>query len=427
MIETPPRFEAEADFSEDPRLLLRKFLWIGLLCVAAVLALATYGVYRVYSWRLVESAHSEAQAVCQVVLIKEKKHLLRSDETGKARLELPDSDRILFNRRLRQYLEPFAVDAVWIWDTHYRIVNRSGDERGVPIGYKSPGVAQALAGKRFSRLESVRDPNATGKTIGGSSEQMVSYLPIWGRDKEILGAIEIRRNIAAFRQDIRRGVLSSSLLLGTVLLTLFGCVFLLVKKGADRLARAQDALRRLATTDPLTGVCNRREVLVRADESFSRQMEGHDPDAPARFGILMLDFDNFKTINDTYGHLAGDGVLQELARRIRVVLRPQDILGRVGGEEFLVVLPGSSPEQCEQIAERLCQVVRAEPFQVGSFRLFGSISIGGAFARPFDKNVRGVLQRADEGLYRAKNLGKDRTSWAGESLSGADLFHRNGV
>jgi len=413
-----PCFENALDCSEDPRTMLRKFFWIGLLCLVALLIMATYGIYRVFSWRLVESAHTEAQAICQVVLVKEKKHLLAIDDQGLARLELPDEEKAGFEKRLKKYLAPFAIDVVWVWDQRHRIINRTGSQQGNPMVTPSPALAQALAGGSLSRLEKSSDASFQGGTDRDSKEQMVSYLPIWGQHKnEVLGAFEIRRSVEDYRAAIRRGVAFSAILLSTVLLALFACVFLLVKKGAQRLAKAQDILHALATTDPLTGIYNRREVLARAEECFPERQGGHCRNVSEGFSILMLDFDDFKNINDSYGHPVGDRVLQELVCRIQTVLRSSDIVGRVGGEEFLVVLPDSNSGQCQEVADRLRKAVRERPFDLGDLQIYGSISIGGATAGLLDSGLEALLKRADKGLYRAKNLGKDFSCWEKEAVS----------
>lgn len=416
---TATGYEADLGFNEDPRALLRKFIWVGMVCLAAILVLATYGIYRVFNWRLVESAHREAQGICQVVLVKEKRHLLVFDDPGSARLELGAGRQTALDKRVREYLEPFAVDGIRIWDLEHRIVYSTGSEKDGPITAESPELDRALKGEMVSRLEKGSYAPVAGKTGRDGGDQVVSYLPIWGRNKLIHGAMEIRRNVSGYREEIRRGVTFSATVLGTVLLALFACVFLLVKRGADRLAKAQETLRILATTDSLTGVFNRREALSRAEESFSRRQRGSCRNTPENFGCLMLDFDNFKTINDTYGHPAGDLVLKELAVRCKAVLRPYDIVGRFGGEEFLVILPDTSLEQCRDIAERLRRAVREKPFDLGDQQIFGSISIGGASAYPMDWDIEAVLHRADEGLHRAKNLGKDCTVWVDYQFSAA--------
>lgn len=414
-----PHSDNALDCNEDPRIMLRKFFWIGLLCLVVLLIMATYGIYRVFCWRLVESAHTEAQAICQVVLVKEKKHLLAFDDQGQARLELRDDAKAGFEKRLKKYLAPFAVEAVWIWDLGQQVVNRPGNQDASTIT-QSPALAQALAGGSLSRLEKSSEASFQGGEARGSKEQMVSYLPIWGQSqKEVLGAFEIRRSVDGYRGEIRRGVAFSALLLGAVLLTLFSCVFILVKKGAQRLAKTQNILHALATTDSLTGIYNRREVLVRAEERFTERHSGNRRNISEDFSLLMLDFDDFKNINDSYGHPVGDLVLQELVLRIQTVLRPSDMVGRVGGEEFLVVLPHSNSQQCGEIAERLRKAVRDMPFELGNLQIHGSVSIGGATAHCLDRGLEPLLQRADKALYRAKNMGKDFSCWEEESVSGA--------
>jgi diguanylate cyclase (GGDEF)-like protein len=416
---TATGYETELGFNEDPRVLLRRFIWVGMFCLAAILVLATYGIYRVFNWRLVESAHGEAQGICHIVLVKEKRHLLVFDGHGGARLELGAGRKEDLDKRVREYLEPFAVDGMRIWGLEHRIVYSTGSEKDGRVVAASPELDRALKGERVSRLEKGSYATVAGMTGRDGGDQVASYLPIWGRDKAILGAMEIRRNVAGYRAEIRRGVAFSATVLGIVLLALFACVFLLVKWGADRLAKAQEALRILATTDSLTGVFNRREALSRAENSFSRRQRGGCRNTPENFGCLMLDFDNFKIINDTYGHPAGDLVLQELAVRFRAVLRPCDIVGRFGGEEFLVILPDASFEQCRDIAERLRKAVREKPFDLGGQQIFGSISIGGASAYPMDRDIETVMHRADEGLYRAKKLGKDCAVWVDDHTFGA--------
>ncbi len=387
-----------------------------MLCLAVLLLLATYSIYRAYSWRLIESAHAEAKATCQVLLVKEKKHLLGIDDSGQTRLSLTDTEQTRFNKRLQKYFKPFDIDTVRIWDLNRRVINHTQAESNHPTSVVPPALDRALAGQSFSLLGKDSDAGLEVNDGGRAANQVISYLPIWGRSKEVLGAIEIRRSVESYRTEIRRGVTFFALLLGSALLALFGCVFILVSKSANRLAETQQLLHALATTDSLTGLYNRREILARASNSFAKEQENKRHKTPTNFGLLMLDFDDFKGINDTYGHPVGDRVLQELANRLQGALRPYDMLGRVGGEEFMIALPDSNLEQCQEIAERLCKTVRANPFEVNGLQIGGSISIGGATAHPMDRNLEALLQRADERLYQAKNRGKDRAFWTEEEV-----------
>ncbi len=161
-------------------------------------------------------------------------------------------------------------------------------------------------------------------------------------------------------------------------------------------------LKVLADTDPLTGAMNRRRFFEEADRIHAQCQESG---ASATF--LMLDIDHFKTINDRYGHGVGDAVLIEFTRRCRSVLRPEDRFGRMGGEEFAVVLCRPAAVSIHAVAERLRQVVGAEPFIIGADTLRVTVSVGGAICGDTE-SVGSAISRADNGLYDAKKAGRDR-------------------
>ena len=161
-------------------------------------------------------------------------------------------------------------------------------------------------------------------------------------------------------------------------------------------------LKVLADTDPLTGAMNRRRFFEEADRIHA---ECQKSGASATF--LMLDIDHFKTINDRYGHGVGDAVLIEFTRRCRDVLRPEDRFGRMGGEEFAVVLQRPDYASVRSVAERLRQVVGAEPFIIDTHMLEVTVSVGGAISEAAE-SVGSAISRADNGLYDAKKSGRDR-------------------
>lgn len=163
-------------------------------------------------------------------------------------------------------------------------------------------------------------------------------------------------------------------------------------------------LQRVAAIDPLTGVYNRRFGLQRLTEEFGRALRSGDP-----LGLLILDLDHFKDVNDTYGHLVGDRVLQSVVRASRQVLREGDVLLRYGGEEFIVLLPGAGREDVMQMAERVRRAVfDAEIIESGQ-RIHATISVGGAaFPRQGISNSTEFIGVADVALYAAKEAGRDR-------------------
>jgi diguanylate cyclase (GGDEF)-like protein len=131
----------------------------------------------------------------------------------------------------------------------------------------------------------------------------------------------------------------------------------------------------------------------------------------------MLDVDHFKNVNDTKGHPVGDEVLRELVNRLRLSVRPYDIIGRYGGEEFLILLPDTVFEEGVEVAERIRMAIRREPFNVCGEDIRISVSLGISSLDEKDQKLDELLKRADEGLYKAKNAGRDRVEWVYNSLA----------
>jgi len=188
-----------------------------------------------------------------------------------------------------------------------------------------------------------------------------------------------------------KGELRARLRVGTRILTL-----------QEDLIRARENLRFQATHDVLTGIWNRRAVLDLLHREIERATRFH-----ASTGVLMLDLDHFKKINDTYGHLTGDAVLKETAQRITQVVRSYDFVGRYGGEEFLVLLPGCDKEQAEQSGERIRLAVTATPVFAAGSEIHVTISIGATATIGGPETE--VLAIADAALYQAKSAGRNRT------------------
>jgi two-component system, cell cycle response regulator len=172
----------------------------------------------------------------------------------------------------------------------------------------------------------------------------------------------------------------------------------------DDQIQAHEQLRFQATHDALTGLWNRGEIL----EMLRRELE-RGARSKTTTGILMLDIDHFKAINDTYGHLTGDAVLREVTQRITKAVRSYDSVGRYGGEEFVIVLPGCSREQVDQGAERVRAAVDDGPVRVGESQIAVTVSIGAAVTAHGAISEKEILAAADVALYRAKEIGRNRT------------------
>ncbi|MBZ0331030.1 sensor domain-containing diguanylate cyclase [Halomonas sp. ANAO-440] len=190
---------------------------------------------------------------------------------------------------------------------------------------------------------------------------------LWGNDKRYLGRVWFFRDITP-RKEVER------------------------------------KLEVLARRDPLTGVANRRHFFELSGVEVARARRYGAP-----LSLAMLDLDHFKQINDRFGHSAGDRVLINFCNDVATLLRESDVLARLGGEEFVVLLPGSDPDGAFQLAERLRGHAEKAIVEEGESRIRYTVSAGVASLTPDDASIETVMGRADDALYAAKAAGRNCT------------------
>ncbi|MCB1978003.1 MAG: GGDEF domain-containing protein [Burkholderiaceae bacterium] len=200
-----------------------------------------------------------------------------------------------------------------------------------------------------------------------------------------------------FLQDGAMQTLTFVATLAVALVASMGFVFMTKE-------RADEANRVLAALDALTGVANRRSIIAALDRDAGRAIRARTP-----LAVMMIDLDHFKRINDSHGHLAGDAVLRSLVRVLGDRLRSQDLVGRYGGEEFLVVLPETTLSGARRLANELCQAVEAHAFVHAGQPIPLTVSIGvfGGLLEPGD-HWDLLIHAADSALYAAKRAGRNR-------------------
>lgn len=171
--------------------------------------------------------------------------------------------------------------------------------------------------------------------------------------------------------------------------------------------RQSAELEKLAVTDSLTGLLNRKGFIDYGQRLLQRLHQEQ-----RGYAVLMMDMDHFKSINDRHGHAAGDAALRAFAEVLREQLRPNDCYGRIGGEEFCALLPGLNPADAFQVAERVRRRFSEQAFSTPKGLLYGSVSIGvhGQFGNA--ASIEAMMQSADSALYEAKAMGRNRTQLA---------------
>lgn len=179
------------------------------------------------------------------------------------------------------------------------------------------------------------------------------------------------------------------------------------RKNAQRDAEnAKTKALHMARTDFLTGLNNRRSFFDKAEDIKASAARHSDP-----FSIIMADIDHFKKINDTYGHACGDAVLVALADSFRSIVRESDVLARMGGEEFAILLPRTNKEEALVLANRICGEAEAMKVDVENVSIRFTISLGVATIAEDYSNITDLISQADQALYRAKRTGRNQVKW----------------
>jgi diguanylate cyclase (GGDEF)-like protein len=175
----------------------------------------------------------------------------------------------------------------------------------------------------------------------------------------------------------------------------------------QELRQVRDTLQVMATTDPLTGVLNRRRLMEIATQVLDIARRERRSVA-----VIVVDLDHFKQVNDRLGHAAGDDVLASFARVLREQTRREDVIGRIGGEEFAIVLPRASLQTARDVAERIRMGLHNAEVSADGTVIPVTVSLGVAALRPGDESPDDLLKRADQALYAAKRRGRDRVEAA---------------
>lgn len=255
------------------------------------------------------------------------------------------------------------------------------------------------SGQRVIANEPHDDPRRGGLPKGHPSMKSYLGMPIYSGSK-LLGMAGVANRKDGFSEELADEIKPLLNAMGTLIAAHQNNVSRI--KAEETLFRTQQQLKQMATKDPVTGIANRYMVVQELEMLFERSLKGED------LSILFIDVDHFKRVNDQYGHDAGDRVLKHIAAQICLSVRPTDIVGRYGGEEFLVGLAGCNLQDAQMIAERTRRQIEQTPFSLDggeSIRLSASIGVAGMQEGPEDLGA--LIRYSDEAVYAAKDTGRN--------------------
>lgn len=400
------------DHQEDPESLRRLFLLTAIVSAVMILLFSGFSFYRVFSGFVIASARDDSVNVCHLLIDQQNRFLIGDVPGQGARLAVDQNTLSSLDRNMRAFLHPFDIIKIKVYDNSGRIIYSTDPTIIGRIDKNNGRLLNALEGNVDAKM------TTKGEVHDLDHEQLLdvdvveTYVPIRDEAGKVLGSSEVYLNVSKYRNLIRIGVTVMMAVMALVLAAVFTISYFLIRRATAHLRQVQSKLEMLATTDLLTGIANRGQIMIRGEEEFSRAVRnGEKEQQSAELCCIMLDIDHFKRINDNWGHQAGDQVLREVAQRLRQCVRPYDIIGRYGGEEFMVLLPDTTFDQGLVVAERIRMGINSETICIGADEVRVSVSLGVSLAHEKDRDLGDLIKKADEGLYKAKEGGRDRVDW----------------
>jgi len=407
-----PRKDHAPDPFKAPHTLLSRLAYIAALSAAIILAFTGFGVWSVVSHYLIRFAENSSVNISAALSSSERGSFFTATLEGRRAVvtEIPPDRLEQLDSRIRQFLKAFDIVKIKVYTRDGRIIYSTDHAIIGERDIDNRRLANALSGRndaKFVRKDRVQDlANESRLDV----DVVETYVPIYDDDGNVIGCFEVYIDVSRYRGEIQQIVSIAIVVIAAMTLFVYSIAFIFLRKITQRLKEAESTLEHYAASDPLTGLHNRRHLFARARQELARlQRERVHHHFHSGMSVTLLDLDHFKKVNDAYGHLVGDEVLKETARRIQATTRAYDLVGRLGGEEFVIVHPDADYLQAKGIASRIWEAIRQEPYVIEGKRIKVAASLGVASFDPAEEeDITPVLQRADRALYNAKKTGRDR-------------------
>lgn len=385
------------------------YLMLAAASLAAILAVSVV----VINWHsrtdLKDTVIANSEKIVDSIYYTEVDAIMIHTDNYGYTITLPAGAHDSLDVRIRDMYDPLNIVKVLIFNRDQKVIY--GNDRN---NADDPEISQHIK-ETFEKgnvVYHLRKQQTIIDLVGEKRENAdlaEVCVPIRHKSGQIMGVFTVYSDVSRLNQKYRQQMISS-VVAQTIMLLLISLIsYIVIIRESSELKLAYQKLETMATTDPLTGISNRRQLLERAEQHFAMlKRTGETNAGNVGLGFVMIDVDFFKKVNDTYGHQAGDSVLQEIVQRINRELRPYDVFGRFGGEEFLLLLPNTLPEEVCRIAGRLTTAVRERTFLWNNKAILITLSAGATWTDAVNETLDEVLSKVDRLMYEAKGLGRNQ-------------------
>lgn len=397
----PPLMTQKWDDIHTPTQLIRSMFILLSILGSAILIFSAITIYLVSKTYILDRAEAEAISMSRSFTNNHYELLLANEN---AQIDISNISEDKLDTSFHQTLDPFHMIKVKVF-TPDRTIAYSTDKTVIgTMNIGNESLEKALTGIHVSKMYNKESEMDLAFEKHFDIDVVATYTAIYNQSGQIAGAIEIYQDVTRFRDDINFAVLTGTLIVLTNLLIIFFIAYRLMKLPLSALKIAHNKLQKMATKDGLTQINNRSQALSFFEKEIERlnQFGG-------KLSILLMDLDKFKSVNDTYGHPAGDEVIKQTAKAIRASLRQGDCVGRYGGEEFIVILPNANEKQAFDVAERIRNAIENLKIVYDENTIPVSISAGitEVFPTEEEEEPDSFIKQADIALYEAKARGRN--------------------